>query len=313
MAFLTRIDPTRNIDRFYIVDVTPTLFGEWAVVREWGRRRSPGHHAPRELPAARRGANRRVSAAETRHKMIRPIAAALAVIFFAATKPVAAEVLIDTRPEGIGIVINGLITRETGFEVVRAIADIPQNHLKDVVYVLNSPGGSPVVAFDIAKAIADTSSFAMIQSGSECASACFLMLAAAKSKLMAPDALIAVHSARTEGRGEDWDALATTAGMGKILSRYGIPAAIIGKMVSTPASEIMRLTVAEMQSLPGAEIRGGGMRFQDFTRNAVPVDEYRAGLTAGKLIAAHMAWAGNRCDFVSSRFQAGCLDGLRHP
>src|ERR1700730_2681989 len=118
-----------------------------------------------------------ISAAETRHKMIRPIAAALAVIFFAATKPVAAEVLIDTRPEGIGIVIDGLITRETGFEVVRAIADIPQNHLKDVVYVLNSPGGSPVVAFDIAKAIADTSSFAIILSGSECASACFLMLA----------------------------------------------------------------------------------------------------------------------------------------
>lgn len=42
MAFLTRIDPTRNIDRFYIVDVTPTLFGEWALVREWGRRGSPG-------------------------------------------------------------------------------------------------------------------------------------------------------------------------------------------------------------------------------------------------------------------------------
>jgi predicted DNA-binding WGR domain protein len=38
----TRTDPTRNIDRFYIVDVTPTLFGEWAVLREWGRRGSPG-------------------------------------------------------------------------------------------------------------------------------------------------------------------------------------------------------------------------------------------------------------------------------
>ena len=42
MAFLTRTDPTRNINRFYIVDVTPTLFGEWALVREWGRRGSPG-------------------------------------------------------------------------------------------------------------------------------------------------------------------------------------------------------------------------------------------------------------------------------
>jgi predicted DNA-binding WGR domain protein len=38
MTFLTRTDPTRNIDRFYVVAVTPTLFGEWAVLREWGRR-----------------------------------------------------------------------------------------------------------------------------------------------------------------------------------------------------------------------------------------------------------------------------------
>jgi predicted DNA-binding WGR domain protein len=42
MTFLTRTDPTRNVNRFYIVDVTPTLFGEWAVLREWGRRGSPG-------------------------------------------------------------------------------------------------------------------------------------------------------------------------------------------------------------------------------------------------------------------------------
>jgi predicted DNA-binding WGR domain protein len=42
MAYLTRIDPTRNIDRFYLVDITPTLFGEWTVLREWGGRGSPG-------------------------------------------------------------------------------------------------------------------------------------------------------------------------------------------------------------------------------------------------------------------------------
>jgi predicted DNA-binding WGR domain protein len=42
MAFLTRIDPTRNINRFYVVQVMPSLFGEWTVLREWGRRGSPG-------------------------------------------------------------------------------------------------------------------------------------------------------------------------------------------------------------------------------------------------------------------------------
>jgi len=42
MTFRTRTDPTRNVDRFYVVDITPTLFGEWALVREWGRRGSAG-------------------------------------------------------------------------------------------------------------------------------------------------------------------------------------------------------------------------------------------------------------------------------
>jgi len=42
LAFLTRTEPVRNIDRFYLVEVTPTLFGEFAVLREWGRRGSPG-------------------------------------------------------------------------------------------------------------------------------------------------------------------------------------------------------------------------------------------------------------------------------
>ena len=42
MAFLTRVDPTRNINRFYVVQVMPTLFGDWSVMREWGWRGSPG-------------------------------------------------------------------------------------------------------------------------------------------------------------------------------------------------------------------------------------------------------------------------------
>ncbi|MGE0278658.1 MAG: WGR domain-containing protein [Nitrospiraceae bacterium] len=34
---LERIDPDAHMARFYKVQVIPTLFGEWAVVREWGR------------------------------------------------------------------------------------------------------------------------------------------------------------------------------------------------------------------------------------------------------------------------------------
>lgn len=42
MAFLTRTEPEKNLYRFYVVSVAPTLFGEWSLVREYGRSGSPG-------------------------------------------------------------------------------------------------------------------------------------------------------------------------------------------------------------------------------------------------------------------------------
>jgi len=37
MILLTRIDPARNMARFYALSLAPTLFGEWLLVKEWGR------------------------------------------------------------------------------------------------------------------------------------------------------------------------------------------------------------------------------------------------------------------------------------
>ncbi|MTW18782.1 WGR domain-containing protein [Rhodoplanes serenus] len=39
---LTRIDPTKNMARFYICDIQPDLFGDWTLIREWGRIGRPG-------------------------------------------------------------------------------------------------------------------------------------------------------------------------------------------------------------------------------------------------------------------------------
>jgi predicted DNA-binding WGR domain protein len=41
MVVLTRSDPDRNLHRFYVVNLGPTLFGEWTLWREWGRIGSP--------------------------------------------------------------------------------------------------------------------------------------------------------------------------------------------------------------------------------------------------------------------------------
>lgn len=42
MAFFTRTDLAKNIRRFWLVRVTRTMFGEWTLIREWGRIGSPG-------------------------------------------------------------------------------------------------------------------------------------------------------------------------------------------------------------------------------------------------------------------------------
>ena len=40
--YLVRHEPDRNLHRFYQMFVTPGIFEEWSLIREWGRIGSPG-------------------------------------------------------------------------------------------------------------------------------------------------------------------------------------------------------------------------------------------------------------------------------
>ena len=40
--YLERHDPDKNLHRFYQMFVTPGIFGDWSLVKEWGRVGSPG-------------------------------------------------------------------------------------------------------------------------------------------------------------------------------------------------------------------------------------------------------------------------------
>ena len=40
--YLERHDPDKNLHRFYQMFVSPGIFGDWSLVREWGRVGSPG-------------------------------------------------------------------------------------------------------------------------------------------------------------------------------------------------------------------------------------------------------------------------------
>jgi predicted DNA-binding WGR domain protein len=41
-VYLTRVDASQNMARYYRMTVQPTLFGEWSLIREWGRIGSGG-------------------------------------------------------------------------------------------------------------------------------------------------------------------------------------------------------------------------------------------------------------------------------
>jgi predicted DNA-binding WGR domain protein len=51
MIKLTRSDPGQNMHRFYALQLTATLFGEWALVAEWGRIGSAGQVQERVFPS----------------------------------------------------------------------------------------------------------------------------------------------------------------------------------------------------------------------------------------------------------------------
>lgn len=42
VVYLLRVDPSRNMRRFYKMFLAPSLFGEWVLVREWGRMGAAG-------------------------------------------------------------------------------------------------------------------------------------------------------------------------------------------------------------------------------------------------------------------------------
>lgn len=42
MIRLFKKDPAHNVFRFYLIQIVPGLFGQWGVLREWGRIGQPG-------------------------------------------------------------------------------------------------------------------------------------------------------------------------------------------------------------------------------------------------------------------------------
>jgi hypothetical protein len=54
MIYLTKTDPAHNMARFYTMALQPTLFGEWALLKEWGGSAVPAGSCLAGSPPRRR-------------------------------------------------------------------------------------------------------------------------------------------------------------------------------------------------------------------------------------------------------------------
>jgi hypothetical protein len=114
---------------------------------------------------------------------------------------------------------------------------------------LNSPGGNILEAVGIADLLRRAKMAAAVLSGSTCASACFIILAAGNEKYAHYTAAIGVHGASDSAGQETTESGAATISMARILRELGVPAGIIGKMVVTPPSDMVWLTPDDLHSM----------------------------------------------------------------
>jgi hypothetical protein len=120
---------------------------------------------------------------------------------------------------------------------------------------LSSPGGSVLAAMKIADIVHRAGLTTQVPYRATCASACVLVFAAGLARIADANATIAVHSVGMPGQAdldqkliENGETLAATTVMARIMSSYGAPPSVVGKMVATPTEEAAVLTRADLEA-----------------------------------------------------------------
>lgn len=116
------------------------------------------------------------------------------------------------------------------------------------VIFLESDGGYMGGGVDLAEYIR-AQGYTVIVPNGYCASACFLVYAAARQKGWEPGAYIGVHRAKDETYGETAMSMAATNLMAQKLGQWGVPPQIAGKLDYTAPGKITWLTEDDLRSL----------------------------------------------------------------
>ena len=113
---------------------------------------------------------------------------------------------------------------------------------------LDSPGGDLEEGLRMGDSVRAARLPTVVGDGAKCASACVIIFAAGSHLFASNSALIGVHSASNNGV-DTPDAQAATVVMARRLAEYGVPEAILGKMVTAHPSQIWWLNRSDLDSM----------------------------------------------------------------
>ena len=123
-----------------------------------------------------------------------------------------------------------------------------ENANEHTIFHLNSPGGSVLEAERIASKIHRLGASVSVDTGDTCASACFLMFSAGVTRYAGKNSFIGVHSASVNGK-ETPASLAVTTLIARDAAAYGVPASVVGKIVTTMPGQITWLSSADLGAM----------------------------------------------------------------
>jgi len=152
---------------------------------------------------------------------------------------------VAVEPSLVFVSAAGPIVPGDGERLRAFLAALPKN---DRLYgfAVDSPGGNIFEAKQIAALMRGHT--ILVPRGGQCASACFLLFAAAAHRIVAEDARIGVHSA-SEAGSLTRNSLVFTDAVARDLREDDVPPAIIAKMAATAPDRMVWLTRAELQSM----------------------------------------------------------------
>ena len=183
----------------------------------------------------------------------------------------AAEVTYGFRGDDASIMVAGEIQPGDAMKVSDMMGAVARSGHRLAVVALNSQGGKVADAVVIADMVRTQGLSTYIPPGGECASSCFMIFAAGRSKVVGPFVMVGIHSASetvmekgpSDGRPIPVVAMtpnsrAVTTEVAGYVRNLGVPTYLSTRMAATPTNSIYWLTNDDLRAMGVAFVPAPG-------------------------------------------------------